>query len=135
MIIKEIDKYNLKIRKIISLYLILILIILLIISLELFKFKNKDSIDLKYSLSTNNTLIITSLDLFNFNKIVTSQEIIINNKKITYEIINIEEINKKYNLELKFKENINIFKNKKIPLVFKEETLLKFILRNMKGED
>ena len=27
------------------------------------------------------------------------------------------------------------FKNKKIPLVFKEETLLKFILRNMKGED
>ena len=34
-----------------------------------------------------------------------------------------------------FKENINIFKNKKIPLVFKEETLLKFILRNMKGED
>ena len=98
MIIKEIDKYNLKIRKIISLYLILILIILLIISLELFKFKNKDSIDLKYSLSTNNTLLITSLDLFNFNKIVNSQEIIINNKKIIYEIINIEEINKKYNL-------------------------------------
>ena len=94
----------------------------------LFKFKNKDSIDLKYSLSTNNTLLITSLDLFNFNKIVNSQEIIINNKKIKYEIINIEEINKKYNLELKFKENINIFKNKKIPLVFKEETLLKFIL-------
>ena len=135
MIIKEIDKYNLKIRKIISLYLSFLLIILLIISLELVKFKNNDSLDLKYSLSANNTLLITSLDLFNFNKIVNSQEIIINNKKIKYEIINIEEINKKYNLELSFKENINIFKNKKIPLVFKEETLLKFILRNMKGED
>ena len=119
MIIKEIDKYNLNIKKIISLYLIFLLIILLIISLELFNFKNKDSIDLKYSLSTNKTLIITSLDLFDFNKIVNSQEIIINNKKTIYEIINIEEINKKYNLELKFKENINIFKNKKIPFVFK----------------
>ena len=135
MIIKEIDKYNLKIRKIISLYLSFLLIILLIISLELVKFKNNDSLDLKYSLSANNTLLITSLDLFNFNKIVNSQEIIINNKKIKYEIINIEEINKKYNLELSFKENINIFKKKKIPLVFKEETLLKFIIRNMKGEE
>lgn len=135
MIIKEIDKYNLKIRKIISLYLSFLLIILLIISLELVKFKNKDSLDLKYSLSANNTLLITSLDLFNFNKILNSQEIIIDNKKIKYEIINIEEINKKYNLELSFKENINIFKKKKIPLVFKEETLLKFIIRNMKGEE
>lgn len=135
MIIKEIDKYNLKIRKIISLYLSFLLIILLIISLELVKFKNKDSLDLKYSLSSNNTLLITSLDLFNFNKILNSQEVIIDNKKIKYEIINIEEINKKYNLELSFKENINIFKKKKIPLVFKEETLLKFIIRNMKGED
>ena len=135
MIIKEIDKYNLKIRKIISLYLSFLLIILLIISLELVKFKNKDSLDLKYSLSANNTLLITSLDLFNFNKILNSQEVIIANKKIKYEIINIEEMNKKYNLELSFKENINIFKDKKVPLVFKEETLLKFILRNMKGED
>ena len=135
MIIKEIDKYNLKIRKIISLYLSFLLIILLIISLELVKFKNKDSLDLKYSLSANNTLLITSLDLFNFNKILNSQEVIIAKKKIKYEIINIEEMNKKYNLELSFKENINIFKDKKVPLVFKEETLLKFILRNMKGED
>ena len=75
MIIKEIDKYNLKIRKIISLYLIFLLIILLIISLELFNFKKYENKKVSTNTILKNNILPIKLSIEKQTKLDIIDEI------------------------------------------------------------
>lgn len=133
MLISCFDKFSLKIKFKEFMYVFLIIIMLFIITLNLFNIKNRYESTMKFNLLSNNILELNKVDLVDLKRISNSKKVIIDNKYFNFNIIDIYDNKNNYLVKI---EVLNLDKVNSYQVTFleKEENLLKFIIRNMKGE-
>ena len=133
MIISCFDKFSLKIKFKEFMYVFLIIIMLFIITLNLFNIKNRYESTMKFNLLSNNILELNKVDLVDLKRISNCKKVIIDNKYFNFNLVDIKEIKTNYLVKI---EVLNLDKVNSYQVTFleKEENLLKFIIRNMKGE-
>lgn len=133
MIISCFDRFSLKIKFKEFMYVFLIIIMLFIITLNLFNIKNRYESTMKFNLLSNNILELNKVDLVDLKRISNCKKVIIDNKYFNFNLVDIKEIKTNYLVKI---EVLNLDKVNSYQVTFleKEENLLKFIIRNMKGE-
>lgn len=133
MIISCFDKFSLKIKFKEFMYVFLIIIMLFIITFNLFNIKNKYESTMKFNLLSNNILELNKVDLIDLKRISNCKKVIIDDKYFNFNLIDIKENKTNYLVKI---EVLNLDKVNSYQVTFleKEENLLKFIIRNMKGE-
>ncbi len=133
MIISCFDKFSLKIKFKEFMYVFLIIIMLFIITLNLFNIKNRYESTMKFNLLSNNILELNKVDLIDLKRISNCKKVIIDNNYFNFNLIDIKENKTNYLVKI---EVLNLDKVNSYQVTFleKEENLLKFIIRNMKGE-
>lgn len=133
MIISCFDRFSLKIKFKEFMYVFLIIIMLFIITLNLFNIKNRYESTMKFNLLSNNILELNKVDLVDLKRISNCKKVIIDNKYFNFNLVDIIEYKTNYLVKI---EVLNLDKVNSYQVTFleKEENLLKFIIRNMKGE-
>lgn len=133
MIISCFDKFSLKIKFKEFMYVFLIIIMLFIITLNLFNIKNRYESTMKFNLLSNNILELNKVDLIDLKRISNCKKVIIDNNYFNFNLVDIIEYKTNYLVKI---EVLNLDKVNSYQVTFleKEENLLKFIIRNMKGE-
>lgn len=133
MIISCFDKFSLKIKFKEFMYVFLIIIMLFIITLNLFNIKNRYESTMKFNLLSNNILELNKVDLIDLKRISNCKKVIIDNNYFNFNLVDIKENKTNYLVKI---EVLNLDKVNSYQVTFleKEENLLKFIIRNMKGE-
>lgn len=127
----KINFHELNIKGISYIFSLFIIISIGIILLMIFK----TSIYYEYKgILEDNLIKIDNLDETDLDVILNSQKIIINKKKINYEVISIKEENSLYLLILKIDtKGISVTSNLTLTSVLKEECLYEFIFKTIKG--
>lgn len=133
MIISCFDRFSLKIKFKEFMYVFLIIIMLFIITLNLFNIKNRYESTMKFNLLSNNILELNKVNLVDLKRISNCKKVIIDNKYFNFNLVDIIEYKTNYLVKI---EVLNLDKVNSYQVTFleKEENLLKFIIRNMKGE-
>lgn len=133
MIISYFDRFSLKIKFKEFMYVFLIIIMLFIITLNLFNIKNRYESTMKFNLLSNNILELNKVNLVDLKRISNCKKVIIDNKYFNFNLVDIIEYKTNYLVKI---EVLNLDKVNSYQVTFleKEENLLKFIIRNMKGE-
>lgn len=133
MIISCFDRFSLKIKFKEFMYVFLIIIMLFIITLNLFNIKNRYESTMKFNLLSNNILELNKVDLVDLKRISNCKKVIIDNKYFNFNLVDIIEYKTNYLVKIKVL-NLDKVNSYQVTFLEKEENLLKFIIRNMKGE-
>ncbi len=133
MIISCFDRFSLKIKFKEFMYVFLIIIMLFIITLNLFNIKNRYESTMKFNLLSNNILELNKVNLVDLKRISNCKKVIIDNKYFNFNLVDIIEYKTNYLVKIKVL-NLDKVNSYQVTFLEKEENLLKFIIRNMKGE-
>lgn len=133
MNINSFEKFNSKIIVYQILYVFLITLITILGVIGLFYLKNITKINYQ-GIIKDNILVIENLSLEDVSLILESKKVILKDKEIKDNMIDIEEFNNNYLVKIKldkvYLENTNL----SITCILKEESLYQFILTTMKGD-
>ncbi len=115
-------------------YFMVIFSIIIVLILEMLLFNNITSLNYKGIVSKNNNLVISGLDYLEAGMIIDSKRLEIDNKKMKYKVLGVDEGVNDYTLKLKLDAYYLDTKTLNIKVIIKEENLWQFMVRKMKGE-
>lgn len=115
------------------LYVFLIINIIFIVLIGLLHFKNIEKVNFK-GIVSNNILEINNLSEYEIKLFLESKKILVLEKEIKKEIIDINEINNKYFVKIKLDEITTSLEEEKVICILKDEKLYQFIINIMKGD-
>ena len=115
-------------------YFMVISSIIIVLILEMLLFNNITSLNYKGIVSKNNNLVISGLDYLEAGMIIDSKRLEIDNKKMKYKVLGVDEGVNDYTLKLELDAYYLDTKTLNIKVIIKEENLWQFMIRKMKGE-
>ncbi len=115
------------------LYIFITISILTILLLLMLFLKNYTTLTYKGIVKDNQDLVISNLTKDDTNLILNSK-LLIENEKINYKVLDIYQENIMYTVKLELNKFFLDSRSIKVKFIVKEENLLEFIIRKVKGD-